>query len=125
MATTKECYCGRSFVRGFKALVSVRGRLVRRLVCRRCASSAERIIATTSNALCAITECDERPQMCNKHVSERITEARATALGTAMRDVAGKIAAMKATVKKGDADDHVNSMIEGLEAAFTLMKRSI
>jgi hypothetical protein len=82
MSTIRTCpACGRKFLDGKRALVPGQlGRLSRKLVCRKCAAGAERIVVSPTASACVELKCQEAASVCAEHHRRALAERTRGAL---------------------------------------------
>jgi hypothetical protein len=116
--------CGRGFLKGKRVLFPTRdGRLVRSLVCLRCASQAERVVVRVSAKPCMVSTCPNAAHVCTGHAAEAVESARLSALATSIADLRAMIAALRLTERRHGENAFLDGKIEGLEAALELLER--
>lgn len=123
---TKDCpVCGRGHLRGKRAYVPTRdGRLIRKLVCQRCADKAERIIVKVTADLCMTPGCPHNARVCTHCAASMVLHERQNAIS----DVVGQIRAVIAASRMMKNDDQGvvqwnEGRLEGLRSALAMLLR--
>jgi len=125
MSTIRTCpACGRKFLDGKRALVPGQlGRLSRKLVCRKCAAGAERIVVSPTAAACVVVSCQDAAAVCSEHHRAAINRARTEALLDARARLRSYTAAHAVTKPVEDGVEYAAGFTAGLAAALAVVER--
>ena len=125
MSIVRDCpACGRGFIKGRRVLFPMKdGRLVRKLVCLKCSSGAERIVTHVSAKPCIVPSCPNPAHVCSRHAVEEIEIARRAALSTVYDAIWAQIMAYRLVIPKDNDDREILcGRLEGLESALAIMR---
>jgi len=117
---TRKCpACARLFIKGRKAIVSSK----LRLVCLSCAAGATRIVTSIATVKCASRRCNGTAAMCVSCHSDEVREALAQAYARPRAAIEAMIRGLVHVAPIGGdaARDHVQGKIEGLESALAML----
>lgn len=125
MSALRNCpACGRKFLEGKRALVPGQlGKLARKLVCRRCAAGAERIIVAASNVACSVVGCQTAASVCGDHHREQLAQMRELALAAAVAAIRSYLAAHLRTEPAKEASEYAEGFRSGIAAALATLER--
>jgi hypothetical protein len=125
MSALRNCpACGRKFLDGKRALVPGQlGRLSRKLVCRKCAAGAERIVVSPTASTCVVATCQEAAQVCAEHHRATLERVRHTAVAEAVGRLRSYTAAHAVTTPKEDGIEYAAGFTAGLAAALATVER--
>jgi hypothetical protein len=117
----KKCpACAKQFVKGRRALVSDR----MRLVCLTCSSKALRVVTTIATTKCVEKRCNGTASICATCASSSRAEALEAPLAPVRSQLEAMIRAL-ALVKQREQgeglEEYVRGKLEGLETALTVV----